>query len=319
MLAHESRRARRRIPVWAWLVLSIPLLVVALILAPIFAVIFLVVFITGIISLARNSRTWLRFTSRKSAAWVTAAAAAGFLATAGVTNASVVSGSGARPVALASTSATTATATTATTPTPSPTPTPTAIPVEIVSVIDGDTIDTSVGKVRLIGIDAPESGAWGYDQATAELSSFLVPGGAVLVAVPGRDDQDQYGRLLRYVQIDGQDAGTRMLASGWAITRYDGRDGYGMHPLQAAYISLDESVPMPAEPAPTPVEPAPAPVDPAPAPPEPAEPDPAPATDPDFGTCKEANANGFGNYVRGQDPEYVWYDDRDKDGVVCEF
>jgi hypothetical protein len=67
------------------------------------------------------------------------------------------------------------------------------------------------------------------------------------------------------------------------------------------------------------VEPAPAPVDPAPAPPEPAEPDPAPATDPDFGTCKEANANGFGNYVRGQDPEYVWYDDRDKDGVVCEF
>jgi len=42
-------------------------------------------------------------------------------------------------------------------------------------------------------------------------------------------------------------------------------------------------------------------------------------TDPHYGTCGEANDNGFGSYVRGQDPEYEWYDDRDNDGVVCEF
>jgi hypothetical protein len=43
-----------------------------------------------------------------------------------------------------------------------------------------------------------------------------------------------------------------------------------------------------------------------------------PGTDPQFGTCKEAKANGYGPYRRGQDPEYAWYRDADNDGVVCE-
>ena len=41
-------------------------------------------------------------------------------------------------------------------------------------------------------------------------------------------------------------------------------------------------------------------------------------TDPHFGTCGEANDAGYGPYVRGEDPEYDWYDDRDNDGRVCE-
>jgi hypothetical protein len=40
--------------------------------------------------------------------------------------------------------------------------------------------------------------------------------------------------------------------------------------------------------------------------------------DPRFGTCREAIANGYGDYVRGVDPEYDWYRDGDRDGVVCE-
>ena len=41
-------------------------------------------------------------------------------------------------------------------------------------------------------------------------------------------------------------------------------------------------------------------------------------TDPRFSTCAKANAAGYGDYVRGTDPEYAWYQDRDKDGVACE-
>jgi S1-C subfamily serine protease len=41
-------------------------------------------------------------------------------------------------------------------------------------------------------------------------------------------------------------------------------------------------------------------------------------TDPRFGTCKEAIANGYGPYYYGVDPEYDWYIDRDGDGIVCE-
>jgi cytoskeletal protein RodZ len=40
--------------------------------------------------------------------------------------------------------------------------------------------------------------------------------------------------------------------------------------------------------------------------------------DPQFRTCKAANAAGYGPYFKGVDPEYAWYRDRDKDGIVCE-
>jgi S1-C subfamily serine protease len=42
------------------------------------------------------------------------------------------------------------------------------------------------------------------------------------------------------------------------------------------------------------------------------------STDPRFGTCKEAIANGYGPYYYGVDTEYDWYIDRDGDGIVCE-
>ncbi|GAB2984504.1 GmrSD restriction endonuclease domain-containing protein [Actinotalea caeni] len=53
---------------------------------------------------------------------------------------------------------------------------------------------------------------------------------------------------------------------------------------------------------------------------EPTAPDPAADgdTDPRFGSCKDAKAEGYGPYVRGVDPEYDWYRDGDADGIVCE-
>lgn len=41
-------------------------------------------------------------------------------------------------------------------------------------------------------------------------------------------------------------------------------------------------------------------------------------TDPRFDTCGAATDAGFGDYVRGRDPEYGWYTDGDDDGTVCE-
>lgn len=41
-------------------------------------------------------------------------------------------------------------------------------------------------------------------------------------------------------------------------------------------------------------------------------------TDPQFSTCGEAIAHGYGPYYKGQDTEYGWYRDGDGDGVVCE-
>jgi hypothetical protein len=85
-------------------------------------------------------------------------------------------------------------------------------------------------------------------------------------------------------------------------------------PSPAAVVA--EPTPAAADPAPVAVEPPPPAAD--PAPPAPPAAAPAAATDPQFGTCKEANAAGYGNYVQGVDPEYDWYQDRDHDGTVCE-
>ena len=44
-----------------------------------------------------------------------------------------------------------------------------------------------------------------------------------------------------------------------------------------------------------------------------------PGTDPQFSSCAEAARNGYsGPYYQGVDAEYAWYQDRDKDGIVCE-
>lgn len=44
-----------------------------------------------------------------------------------------------------------------------------------------------------------------------------------------------------------------------------------------------------------------------------------PGTDPQFSSCAEAARNGYsGPYYQGVDAEYSWYEDRDKDGIVCE-
>jgi len=48
-------------------------------------------------------------------------------------------------------------------------------------------------------------------------------------------------------------------------------------------------------------------------------PAPASALDPRFPYCKDAIPAGYGNYVKGVDPEYDWYRDGDGDGIVCEY
>ncbi|MBO9553971.1 excalibur calcium-binding domain-containing protein [Cellulomonas sp.] len=103
----------------------------------------------------------------------------------------------------------------------------------------------------------------------------------------------------------------------------EGTDAGAEAPSEVAAPETASAETAPVEPTPTPeptAEPAPVAAEPAPVVAESAalvEAPPA-ATDPRFGTCKEAVAAGFGNYVQGVDPEYDWYQDRDHDGVVCE-
>ena len=131
--------------------------------------------------------------------------------------------------------------------------TPAAFPpaeAAVVEVVDGDTLDVTVEgvaeTVRLVGIDTPEVGQCGFEEASYVLASLLGDGNVVLTS--SDEDRDGYDRLLRYVTAshdDGAafDVGLAMIESGYAIARYDSRDGYGHHFMEEQYIAADEATP----------------------------------------------------------------------------
>ena len=61
--------------------------------------------------------------------------------------------------------------------------------------MDGRILDTSLGRVRLLGVDTPERGEPCYDKATERLRQLL--SNKVRVE-PGPRSVDSFGRLLYY-------------------------------------------------------------------------------------------------------------------------
>jgi endonuclease YncB( thermonuclease family) len=180
----------------------------------------------------------------------------------------------------------------------------------VTEVVDGDTLDVSrsgvAETVRLIGIDSPESGACGSIEAASNLTVLTL--GQVVTLTPGADeDRDRYSRLLRYVDLaDGRDAGREQIGGGFAIARYDSRDGYGAHPRETDYVALDATIPDVTCPPPAPD-------------PVPVVPPPPPAPDPEvyYANCDAARAVGAAP-LYASDPGYRPGLDRDGDGVACE-
>jgi len=105
----------------------------------------------------------------------------------------------------------------------------------VTRVVDGDTVVVASGEhVRLIGIDTPEVGVCGYGAATARMRRMVEGRTVVLVNPESVQDVDAYGRLLRYVDVAGEDAGLAQIRAG-ARVRYDSRDGYDPHPREDRY------------------------------------------------------------------------------------
>lgn len=106
-----------------------------------------------------------------------------------------------------------------------------AIPVE--RVIDGDTIDVICDgvkeRIRIIGINTPETvhpnkpvECFGK-QASARMKALLSGKKVILKQGPGSENRGKYGRLLRYVELDGKDVGAQLIEEGHAFS-------YGKYP-----------------------------------------------------------------------------------------
>ena len=100
----------------------------------------------------------------------------------------------------------------------------------VVRVLDGDTLVASIGgrqrTIRLAGIDAPETVRPGVaiecggPEASASLTK-LAPAGARLSLImdSSQDRRDRYGRLLRYVEVNGRDLGRALVAAVYVFER----------------------------------------------------------------------------------------------------
>lgn len=99
-------------------------------------------------------------------------------------------------------------------------------PVRVLRAVDGDTLEVAIDgrkeKVRLIGVDTPESvhprrPVEFYGKEAAAFTRRLVAGRrALLEADPGAFDRDRYGRLLRYVYLpDGTLVNVEIIKQGY--------------------------------------------------------------------------------------------------------
>jgi micrococcal nuclease len=204
----------------------------------------------------------------------------------------------------------------------------------VVGHVDGDTLRLApVGesrylpageetKVRLLEIDTPESvdpnapEECHSSRASRALSEML-PLGADVWVKPDQQLLDPYGRTLLYLW-DGHDrfVNLEMVRQGFAravlyepndefidvMRRAERRARQENRGLWGAcdFFGQPRGLAQLPEQAPT-------------------GPASRRSTDQRFPYCSDANDAGYGNYVKGRDPEYDWYEDRDSDGIVCEY
>ena len=95
-------------------------------------------------------------------------------------------------------------------------------------VVDGDTFWINGEKVRIAGIDAPETHpprceyeARLGNAATVKLHELLNSGAVTMTRIDR--DRDRYGRLLRNVVVNGHDVGEAMISAGVAREYAGGR------------------------------------------------------------------------------------------------
>ncbi len=98
---------------------------------------------------------------------------------------------------------------------------PATIAATVLFVIDGDTIEVSLDgrneRLRLLGIDAPEMGECGYDEARSALIELV--DGIDIRLEADVSDRDQFGRLLRFVWVGDSLVNEVLVSQGAAIAR----------------------------------------------------------------------------------------------------
>lgn len=89
----------------------------------------------------------------------------------------------------------------------------------VANIVDGDTIDVLIDgqefRLRYIGMDTPERGELGFAEATA--ANVALVSGKTVILEKDVSDTDRFGRLLRYVYVDGEMVNMTLVEEGYAV------------------------------------------------------------------------------------------------------
>lgn len=189
----------------------------------------------------------------------------------------------------------------------------------IPTVTDGDTLQIRGVKVRLYGIDAPESSqtctragkTYGCGREAAFALADLVRNKTVTCV---KKDTDRYGRLVGICTVGSTEINRWLVTQGWALpylqyggSLYSSAASQAQAARRGLYAGTYQN---PWDYRKNPSSPATA------GTPRPATPT-APATTVTYANCAVVRAAGKAPLLRGQ-PGYAPKLDRDNDGVACE-
>ncbi|NOR78828.1 MAG: hypothetical protein GQ523_10560 [Methanophagales archaeon] len=92
------------------------------------------------------------------------------------------------------------------------------------NVVDGDTVDVSfnicgIQRVRLVGINTPEIGEGGYEEAK-EFVNKTCWGEAIKLDVDDRRQYDPHYRILAVVYVKGTNLNEKLVNEGYAKAMY---------------------------------------------------------------------------------------------------
>jgi micrococcal nuclease len=87
-------------------------------------------------------------------------------------------------------------------------------------VVDGDTIDVEgVGRVRFVGVNTPERGDSGYQEAKEYVKNMCL-GKTVGLDIDDAKNKDKYDRTLAVVYVGGVNLNQELLKKGYAEVMY---------------------------------------------------------------------------------------------------
>jgi len=92
-------------------------------------------------------------------------------------------------------------------------------------IVDGDTIETELGKIRLLGINTPEKKEKYYQEAKNFLNEKIL--NKTVRLEYGKDKKDRYNRTLAYVFLNNENINLKQVENGFANYYFpSGKDIY---------------------------------------------------------------------------------------------